>query len=189
MLNVLLLACIFFLEVIFIIRFSKLSKEWLYGFIIVNLLLVSVLGGKLISVFGFTTNTGNVFYAAVFMATYVLVECFSTNDAYQSVWIGSISVFLFMLMAQLVKSMVAIPEARVIDQSIYNLVQTNLRVSVASIFSFITAQSINIWLYQLLRKKTKTKHFWLRVLVSNGAAQVVDSLLFFFHCVRRSCAF
>ncbi|HEY4522349.1 MAG TPA: hypothetical protein VJH91_01785 [Candidatus Paceibacterota bacterium] len=50
-----------------------LGREWLYVTIVVNLLLISILGAKLVSVFGFSTNSGNVFYAAVFFATVSLL--------------------------------------------------------------------------------------------------------------------
>lgn len=54
--------------------FSRFGKEWLYSAIVVHLLLISLLGGKLIAVFGFTTNVGNVFFINVLFATYMLIE-------------------------------------------------------------------------------------------------------------------
>ena len=179
MINEIILGFIALIEIIFILRLSKLSCEWFYGFTVVNLLLIAILGGKLISVFGLTTNTGNIFYVSVYLATYMIIEYCGVSMAYRSVWIGAISVFFFTIMAQLVISMQATTEARNIDSAMNLVFQQSIRVSLASIFAFVIAQGANIWLYQKLRERTKTKLFWLRVAASNMVAQAVDSVLFF----------
>jgi len=180
MVNLILRGFTMLIEIIFILRLAKLRPEWLYGFIVVNLLLITTLGGKLVDFLGFTTNVGNIFYASIYLATYMLIEYNGASAAYRGMWIGASAVFLFILLAQLATSMTAAPEARELDNAIHTVFQESLRISMASIFAFVMAQSVNIWLYQTLRKKTKTAFFWMRVAVSSIVAQAVDSVLFFF---------
>jgi uncharacterized PurR-regulated membrane protein YhhQ (DUF165 family) len=59
---------------LFVFLAARLGREWLLCSIIANLLLVAVFGAKLISLWGFVTNVGNVPYACVFLATDFLLE-------------------------------------------------------------------------------------------------------------------
>ena len=99
MINTILLAVIIMIELLFLLSLSKSKKEWLYGFIIVNLLLIATLGGKTVSFFGFTTNAGNIFYISVSLATFLAVEFFGAENAYKSICLGTLAVFFFLLMS------------------------------------------------------------------------------------------
>src|SRR3989338_8119350 len=158
---------------------SKKSKEFLLATVAINLVLISVFGAKLISVFGLITNTGNVFYAGVFLATHMLVENYSKEDGYRTIRIGAFAILLFLLMAQFTFDLTGYVGTADINRAIYDLFRNIPRVGIASIFAFVMAQSVNVWFYSLLKNKTKDKKLWLRDNASNLLGQLVDSVLFF----------
>lgn len=166
-------------ELLFLAYASRLSKGWLYGYIVTNLLLITVLGGKMVTVGNFTTNVGNVFYASVFLATYLLLEYHGTAAAYRSVRIAAAMVFLFVLMIHVTLAMTGTFAQREFNEALQTALQPTARVALASILGFILAQHINIWIYDMLKRRAKMKFFWLRVNISNALAQMVDSFVFF----------
>lgn len=68
--NELLLIVIAIMSALFVVVGWRLGKERLYTVIVIFLLLIVAVGGKVVSFFGYETNTGNIFYASVFLATY-----------------------------------------------------------------------------------------------------------------------
>ncbi len=168
-----------FLIVFGFIRYSFFQgRRWLHASIVINLLLISVFGAKLVSVFGFTTNIGNIFYAAVFFAGQLLVEHFGREEGKRSIWLGFWSVAFFVLMGQLTLHYVPIPEAQQVSDAIATLFSFVPRVAFASLFAYLFAQSVNILLYGYLRMDRRSK-IWKRSLLSSAAGQAVDSIVFF----------
>ncbi|OGE32215.1 hypothetical protein A3C59_04225 [Candidatus Daviesbacteria bacterium RIFCSPHIGHO2_02_FULL_36_13] len=163
-----------FIQVVF-----RFGKPYVFAVIILNILLISVFGAKLIEIFGFTTNIGNVFYAAVFFAAQLLVEGYGKKEAYNTIWLGVVSVVFFILMAQFVIFTIGIPETRVVNSAIDDLFQAAPRVAIASIFAYIISQAVNISLFSYLKAKTGGKYLYLRVNLTNIVGQAIDSLIFF----------
>lgn len=163
----------------FIQTVFRLSKSSLLVVIVLNLLLVSVFGGKLISLFGFITNNGNVFYASVFFATQLVVEYYGKKEGYKSVMLGVGSILFFLLMSQLTILKIGEPQTSAIEQAIHILFTISPRVAIASLVGYLVSQMVNIHLYGLLKEKTHGKKMYLRINVANIAGQLVDSILFF----------
>ena len=64
--NEILLLIMAFVSAGYVIVSWMLGKERLYTAIIIFLVLISTVGGKIVTFFGYETNTGNIFYASVF---------------------------------------------------------------------------------------------------------------------------
>src|SRR5260370_1365033 len=79
----------------------KINKERLYGLIVIFLILISTAGGKIVLFFGHETNTGNIFYASIFLATYFLVERHGKREGFRSIWVGVAGVLSFAVLLQL----------------------------------------------------------------------------------------
>ena len=88
------------LDCCFVLLAKQLGRTWLHMSIVLNLMLISTLGAKLITLFGFTTHAGNVFYACVFLAAHKLAEHHGAKEAYRAAWIGFLALFFYLLMAQ-----------------------------------------------------------------------------------------
>ncbi len=166
-------------DILFIWFATRRGIEWLLGTVIVNLILVGIFGAKLITIFGLSTNAGNVFYACVFLATHFILERHGKQKGMKTIWYGGIFVLFFGVMSQLATYSIGVSLSAGVNSAIFTLFSFSLRVTLASLTAFIFAQYVNISIYEWLKVETHGKFLWLR---SNGAsiiAQLVDSLLFF----------
>lgn len=179
MTNELIFIIIALLDFLCILVVGRFGRSWLVAMVIFNILLISTFGAKLVSIFGFTTNTGNIFYAAVFFATQLLVEQHGKKEGYQSILVGVVAIIFFILMSQLIILTSGIPETQSVNKAIETLFQAAPRIAFASLLAYLFSQTINIWIFDYLKSKTADKHVYLRVNLSNLAGQFVDSLIFF----------
>lgn len=166
-------------DIFFIFIVSRFKVEWLFATVIANLILVGIFGAKLITIFGLTTNVGNIFYACVFLATHFLLERYGKGVGMKTIWFGAILSLFFILMSGLATRFMGIPLNDLANGAILTLFSFSIRITFASILAFIFAQYINIFMYEYLKLHTKGKFLWLRSNVANIISQLVDSLIFF----------
>ena len=168
-----------FTNFVIILSASRNGREYLLATIAANLILISIFGAKLVSIFGFIINTGNVFYAGIFLATHMLIEHYGEKEGYRTIRIGVLVIFLFLLMAQLTFDLTGYFETANVNRAIHDLFRNVPRIGIASIFAFIVAQNVNVRVYGYFKNKTRDKKLWLRDNASNVMGQLVDSILFF----------
>ncbi len=166
-------------NIAFVTFCARRGKEWLFGSIVVNLIFIGIFGTKLIDVFGFVTNAGNVFYACVFLATHFLIEKYGRHDGLRTVWIGGSFMVFFLVMSQLVTEYIGIPQSQATNSAINALFSYSPRAIVASVAAYIFAQYINVSIFSYLKERTRDKSLWLRSNAANIVSQLADSLLFF----------
>lgn len=172
-----LLATFVELGVVFIA--ARLGREWLLGTVAVNLILIGIFGAKIISVFGFVTNVGNVFYACVFLATYFLIEQFGKKLARQTIWFGAGLILFFSLMSQIAVNYNGSSLSDTINGASTTLFSFSPRIIIASILAYTFAQYVNIAVFSWIRERTNEKFLWLRSNGANIVSQLLDSMLFF----------
>ncbi len=168
-----------FIELCSITLLARFGKEWLYGSILANLALITAFGAKTVAIFGYTTNSGNIFYAAVVYAIYLLIEFYGGSVARRSIWISACSIVFFVVFAQFVVSLGGTSESAQADQAMHVLFQFIPRVAIASVLAFIVSQRSNIFVYESLRKRFLGQKLWLRNIVGVLFSQALDSALFF----------
>ncbi len=156
-----------------------LGEEWVYASIVVNMLLIVCFAQKLITIFGFMTNAGNVFYAATFLAMGIIIENKGATRAYKMVWLGLVVLMTFILFSQIVLGMETASSSLAISRSMNSLFSASPRVALASFLGYSLSQTFNIWCYDFIRKKTGDGYLWFRKNVSTWFAQIVDSVIFF----------
>ena len=127
---------------IFVFSAWKVSKERLYSVIVVFLILIATLGGKTVQFFGHTTNTGNIFYAAVFLATYFIIERYGRQKGVYSIWVGALAVSIFTILAYLTVLMDGSPSLG-LTSDISKVLTSIPRVAFASILSYVISQNLN----------------------------------------------
>ncbi len=179
MTNELIFTIIAILDFFCILVVARLGKSWLVATVILNILLISVFGAKLISVFGFATNSGNVFYAAVFFATQLLVEHYGREEGYRCIWVGVLSTIFFILMSQLIVLTSGLTASSNVNAAVEVLFATAPRIAFASLSAFIFSQLVNIRVFDYLKRRSGGKRPYIRVNMSNFAGQLVDSVIFF----------
>lgn len=155
------------------------KNAWLYATIVINLLLISLLGQKLIIVAGYATNIGNVYYAAVFFAIYLLLENATRVHVIRAISIGTVSVVAFTALLLLGLGMQSHPATEGVSAMMSAVYGNAPRFALASIVAFVVAQGVNVALYLTAREEPTHIHWWIRLLVVILLAQLIDSLIFF----------
>ena len=162
----------------FVVLMWNLGKERLYSAIIVFLILISAVGGRIVVFFGHNTNTGNIFYSSVFLATYFLIERYGKKEGIRSIWVGTICVTTFSILVWL--SVVLHGIGNNLNDDAFMLVFASVpRLTFASLFAYLISQTTNVYLYIYLKNKMKRRYLWLRANISNLVAQLIDSIIFF----------
>jgi uncharacterized integral membrane protein (TIGR00697 family) len=167
------------IDILFVLVAARCGKNWLFGTIIINLVIIGIFGAKLITVFGLVTNAGNVFYACVFFATHFLLERYGKREGLKTILLGTSFVLFFVVMSQFATKFIGLPLSDSTNDAILTLFAFSIRITSASILAYIFAQYVNIFFYEWIKKKTQSKYLWLRSNGANIVAQLVDSLLFF----------
>jgi uncharacterized integral membrane protein (TIGR00697 family) len=167
------------ISVAFVLAAWRLGKERLYSAIIVFLILIAGVGGKIVDFFGFETNTGNIFYASVFLATYFLIERYGRREGIRSIWIGVIAVVFFSLLARLTSALTGSGATAELDAALSVAFDPLLRLTFASLLAYAISQTCNVYLYIYLKERLKGARVWLRANATNIVAQLIDSTVFF----------
>ena len=157
----------------------RVDKERLYSAILIFLILISVTGGKIVEFFGYETNTGNVFYASIFLATYFLIERYGRREGIRSIWVGIGGLLFFSVLVQLTLFLTSAPSTTGFSDALSVALSPVSRLALASLLGYVAGQTVNVYLYVRLKERFAGKRLWLRANISNAAAQAVDSAIFF----------
>ena len=168
-----------FLSLGLVLAAWRFDKERLYSAILVFLILITVIVGKIVPFFGHETNTGNIFYASVFLATYLLIERYGKREGMRSIWIGIIGVGIFSTFLQMAAALTAAQDSAQLSHALTMVFAVVPRISFASLLSYAISQSCNVYLYVSLKKHFAERGLWLRINACNILAQTLDSLVFF----------
>lgn len=177
--NELLLCLTAILCVAFVYGAWKFGKEHLYSVIIVFLILIATVGGKIVLFFGHETNTGNVFYASVFLATYFLIERYGRRVGIYSIWVGIIAVSFFVAFVDITVALVGADSTAPLNAALAVAFAPVSRVAFASLLAYACSQNLNVYLYLYLKRRMGHSYLWLRANISNVVSQILDSIVFF----------
>lgn len=163
-----------------IILFSlRFGSSGLTAVITANLILVSIFAPKLLSIFGYTSNVGNIFYGSLFLATNLLIEQYGKKAGFKGIWVAFIANILFVTMGQFTMRFIGDPQSSGVNEAIFSLFNNSPRIAAASIIGYLLVQNFNVWFYNFIKQKTAGRYLWLRHGLSIVVAQFFDSLIFF----------
>ncbi|MES2995011.1 MAG: queuosine precursor transporter [Patescibacteria group bacterium] len=157
----------------------KFDKERLHSVILVFLILISIAGSKIVEFFGYATNTGNIFYASIFLATYFLIERYGKREGIRSLWIGVVGIVFFSMLLQLAAALISTEGTASLSNALMLAFAPASKVALASLLGYAASQSLNVYLYIRLKNRFGHRLLWLRANACNVLAQVVDSAIFF----------
>ena len=177
--NELLLGAEALLSALFVLGAWRYARDRLYTVIIILLILIASVGGKLVEFFGHVTNTGNIFYAAVFLATYFLIERMGKREGIYSIWVGVIGVASFFVFIQITVALVGFPPTAEFNAVLASAFAPFSQVTAASLIAYVLSQNLNVYLYVYLKQKMRGTRIWLRANICNLIAQMLDSVVFF----------
>lgn len=160
-----------------IVIFRFFGRAGLLALLVFNLLLCNIQVLKTVELFGLTATLGNVLYGSVFLITDLLSEIYGKKQAQRAVLLGFIVLGMSALYMHIALQFTPAPGdfAQPHLAAVFGLVP---RVVFASMVAYLLSQYTDVWLFHLLRKKTRAKHLWLRNLASTGTSQLLDSTVF-----------
>jgi len=126
-------------------------------------------------VYTMAVPAGVIAYPFTFLATDLISELFGRKKAQTVVWVGF---FMNIFMLGLMTVSHWLPDASGISgglttfERVYEFMIGN---TLASMFAYLTAQSIDVSLFHFWKRLTKGKHLWLRNNGSTMVSQLVDS--------------
>ena len=144
-----------------VILIEKLfKKEGLYVWVSIATILANITVCKMIDIMSFTTSLGNAIFASTFLATDILSEKYSKNDAKKAVYISIFANISFILITQM--ALLFTPSSEdVVNHAMKTLFSINLRTTIASTTMFFIANMLDIYIYNKLKEKFPKK-LWLR---------------------------
>ncbi len=162
-----------------LLLYKLFGKNGLYAFAIFGTLLGNIAVCKCIDLFGLSTTAGNVLYASTFLVTDILSEKYGKKAAKNAVLYSFSIMVLWLFGSQLILWFK--PNANdYINGSLSVVFGLVPRITVASLVGFLCSQSIDVFLYHFIWKKTgdNAKMLWLRNNGSTLISQAVDTVLF-----------
>ena len=134
--------------------------------------LANIITAKNVNIMGLSTAIGTVMFASTFLATDILAECYSVQDAKKAVRIGLFSNIILIVSTQI--ALLYTPSefdyAHEAMQTLFNL---NLRISIASAAMYYIANMADIYVFSKIREKTEGRMLWLR----NNVATILCNCL------------
>lgn len=165
---------VIFSLVVLIEKFFK--KEGLYVWISIAFILANISVCKMIDLFSFTTALGNVLFASIFLATDIMSEKYSKEDAKKGIYLCVFSGIAFIVITQI--ALLFHPSSDdTINSAMKSLFTISLRTTAASMLMFFISNMLDIYLYNKLKDKYPNK-LWFRNNVSTILSNCLENYLF-----------
>lgn len=134
--------------------------------------LANIITAKNVNVFGLSTAIGTVMFASTFLATDILAECYSPEDAKKAIKIGLFSNVILIVSTQI--ALLYTPsEFDYANDAMKTLFSLNLRISIASAAMYYIANMADIYVFGKIKQKTDGRMLWLR----NNVATILCNCL------------
>lgn len=171
-----------FIEVIIVFSMVLLSnklfkKEGLIAWVAIATVLANIITAKNAMIFGLSTAIGTVMFASTFLATDILTECYSKEEAKKAVYLGLFSDVVLIVSTQVALRYTPSPFDYA-NEAMQTLFALNLRISIASAVMYFIANMADIYLFSKLKEKTEGKYLWLRNNVSTILCNCLENFGF-----------
>lgn len=148
------------------------GKNGLIAWVGLATILANIITAKNVNIIGLSTAIGTVMFASTFLATDILTECYSVQDAKEAVRFGLFSNIILIVSTQI--ALLYTPsEFDYANDAMKTLFSLNLRISVASAVMYYVANMADIYVFSKIKKQTHGKKLWLR----NNVATILCNCL------------
>ncbi|MCF7953953.1 MAG: queuosine precursor transporter [Spirochaetales bacterium] len=144
-----------------------------------SMVIVNTIGSKITTILGVRISVGIFFMPILFLVTDIVGEVYGKKRAHFFIKVSAgMLIFMFMMMFLSIKMP---PNPSWGMQESYALIfGSSLRMTFASIISFIISQTFDIAAFDFWKQKLKGKHLWLRNNLSTTTSQFIDTCIFMF---------
>lgn len=175
--NVLLIAEVVIIFGLLLFVKKAFGKEGVIAWVGLATVLANVITAKNANIFGFSTAIGSVMFASTFLATDILSECYSEQDAKKAVYLGLFSSALLIISTQIALHYTP-SEIDYADGAMQTLFSMNLRISISSMVMYFIANMADIYIFNRLKVKMNGKQMWLRNNVSTILCNCLENFGF-----------
>lgn len=172
---------LFFLHVFVVIGFVLLSlrfgKNALISLVVLQAVFANLFVVKQMSLFGFSVTCSDVFAVGGILAMNFLQEYYGKEEANKALQASFLGLIFFIVMSKFHLGY----EPLSTDQThtaFSQILSNATRISLASIGVYFVVQKLDIRLFSFLKRGFKAKHLALRVGLSLGITQFLDTVLF-----------
>lgn len=149
----------------------------LTGIFITNALLAELIGGKLIQVGPFTMSLGVIPWPIVFLTTDLMNEYFG-KEGVRRVTFFTVALVLYAFVVLFAGMQIpAVDFSPVKDASFNNVFGQSLWIIGGSLIAFMVSQLVDVFVFWLVRARTKGKFLWLRATGSTAVSQLIDTFV------------
>lgn len=153
------------------------KREGVIAWVGIATVLANVITAKNADIFGLSTAVGTVLFASTFLATDILSECYSKEDAKKAVYVGLFSNVVLIAATQ--TALRYVPSAfDYADGAMQTLFALNLRISIASAAMYFIANMADVYIFNRLKEKMGCKALWFRNNVSTILCNCLENFFF-----------
>jgi uncharacterized integral membrane protein (TIGR00697 family) len=139
--------------------------------------LANIITAKNAEIIGLSTAIGTVMFASTFLATDILSECYSIEDAKKAVKLGLFSDVLLIVATQI--ALMYKPSAfDYAHDAMKTLFSLNLRISIASAVMYYVANMADIYIFNRIKQRTEGRALWLRNNISTILCNCLENFGF-----------
>lgn len=158
----------------------KISKEALISIICLQAILVNLFVTKEIPIFGLLATASDAIAVGITLGLNLLQEYFGKIEAQKTIWISFFCAIFYSIVSKLHVLYIPANENISVSNCFDIILNSTLRLIMASLIVYIIVQNIDCQLYGYLNKKFKNRYFILRNYGSTFITQFLDTLLFSF---------
>lgn len=157
------------------------KREFLFlilsGIFITNALLAELIGGKIIQFGAFTLSLGVIQWPIVFITTDLINEYFGKRGVRNlSLFTAALIIYAFVVL-YIGMQIPAVSFSSVSDEAFNNVFGQSLWIIVGSLVAFLLGQMIDVFVFWMVRARTKGRFLWMRATGSTLVSQLVDSFV------------
>ena len=153
------------------------KKEGLIAWVAIATVLANIITNKSAEFFGLSAACGTVVFASVFLATDILSEKYTKDDAKKAIHIALASNIALILITQILIHYMP-SSSDFAHDAMSVLFSGSLRISIASTIMFYVANLLDVYLFNKLKAKMKGKHMWIRNNISTVVCNCVENFFF-----------
>ena len=148
------------------------GKSGMIAWVAIATVLANIITAKNVNIMGLSTAIGTVMFASTFLATDILTEFYSVDDAKKAVRIGLFSNIILIVSTQ-IALLYKPSDFDYANGAMQTLFSLNLRISIASALMYYIANMADIYVFSKIKARTAGKKLWLR----NNVATILCNCL------------
>jgi len=178
--NILLMVAVTFTVPLTAYLMRRIGYEMLVSFFVLVVLLCNIFVLEPVPLVDNVVVTAGLYlYGLTYILTDVAHEVYGEEKARKMVYIGTLVALLYTLTVLILSMLEPLPTWRLREAFNEIFYVQSPRVMLASVLVFFISNLLDVKLFEKIRQATRGRHLWLRNIVAEYVADVVDTTLFF----------